>query len=200
MTGRVKFGQAEATMATADLMRGVATGERQAWVELVGRYNGMMYGIARSYGLDRSASGDVVQTAWLRLVEHIGTLREPRAIGGWLATTVRRQCLLIVRNRQREVPIEQADGLCALDSDQSPEGEVVAQDRDARVRVAFRRLPAEDRRLLGCLMISARCSYADASIRLGMPVGSIGPTRARSLRRLRRELAAVGVNGSILTG
>ena len=200
MTGRVKFGQAEATTATEDLMRGVATGERQAWEELVGRYNGMMYGIARSYGLDLSASGDVVQTTWLRLVEHIGTLREPRAIGGWLATTVRRQCLLIVRNRQRELPIEQADGLRTLDSDPSPEGEAVARDRDARVRVAFHRLPAEDRRLLGCLMISARCSYADASIRLGMPVGSIGPTRARSLRRLRRELAAVGVNDSILAG
>ena len=76
----------------------------------------------------------------------------------------------------------------------------MARDRDARVRVAFHRLPAEDRRLLACLMIPARCSYADASIRLGMPVGSIGPTRARSLRRLRRELAAVGVNDSILTG
>ena len=200
MTGRVKFGHAEATTATADLMRGVATGERQAWEELVGRYNGMMYGIARSYGLDLSASGDVVQTAWLRLVEHIGTLREPRAIGGWLATTVRRQCLLIVRNRQRELPIEQADGLGTLDSDHSPEGEAVARDRDARVRVAFHRLPAEDRRLLECLMISSRCSYADASIRLGMPVGSIGPTRARSLRRLRRELAAVGVNDSIMAG
>ena len=200
MTSTVKSRQSEAATATADLMHGVAGGDRQAWEELVGRYTGMLHTIARSYGLDPAASGDVVQTTWLRLVEHLGTLREPSAVGGWLATTVRRQCLLLVRNRQRELPVEQADELYSLDNDHSPEGEVVARDRDARVRAAFYRLPVKDRRLLACLMISARCSYADASARLGMPVGSIGPTRARSLQRLRRELAAVGINDIMAAG
>ncbi len=200
MTSTVKSRQSEAATATADLMLGVAGGDRQAWEELVGRYTGMLHAIARSYGLDPAASGDVVQTTWLRLVEHLGTLREPSAVSGWLATTVRRQCLLLVRNRQRELPVEQADELYPLDNDHSPEGEVVARDRDARVRAAFHRLPVKDRRLLACLMISARCSYADASARLGMPVGSIGPTRARSLQRLRRELAAVGINDIMAAG
>lgn len=198
MTSTVKSRQSEA--ATADLMHGVATGDGQAWEELVGRYTGMLHAIARSYGLDPAASGDVVQTTWLRLVEHLGSLREPSAVSGWLATTVRRQCILLARNRRRELPVEQADELYALDNDHSPEGEVVARDRDARVRAAFHRLPVKDRRLLACLMISARCSYADASVRLGMPVGSIGPTRARSLQRLRRELAAVGINDAMPTG
>ena len=200
MTSTVKSRQSEAATATADLMHGVAAGDRHAWEELVGRYTGMLYAIARSYGLDAATSGDVVQATWLRLVEHLGTLREPAAVGGWLATTVRRQCLALVRNRQRELPVEQADEFYALDNDHSPEGEVVARDRDARVRAAFHRLPVKDRRLLACLMISARCSYADASVRLGMPVGSIGPNRARSLTRLRRELAAVGINDSMLAG
>jgi len=200
MTSTVKSRQSKAATATADLMHGVAGGDRQAWEELVGRYTGMLHTIARSYGLDPAASGDVVQTTWLRLVEHLGTLREPSAVGGWLATTVRRQCLLLVRNRQRELPVEQADELYSLDNDHSPEGEVVARDRDARVRAAFYRLPVKDRRLLACLMTSARCSYADASARLGMPVGSIGPTRARSLQRLRRELAAVGINDIMAAG
>jgi len=111
MTSRVKSRQPEAATTTADLMRGVATGDRQAWEELVGRYTGMLYAIARSYGLDPATSGDVVQTTWLRLVEHLDTLREPSAIGGWLATTVHRQSLLMVRHRQRELPVEQADQL-----------------------------------------------------------------------------------------
>ena len=200
MTSTVKSRQSEAATATADLMHGVEAGDRHAWEELVGRYTGMLYAIARSYGLDAATSGDVVQATWLRLVEHLGTLREPAAVGGWMATTVRRQCLALVRNRQRELPVEQADEFYALDNDHSPEGEVVARDRDARVRAAFHRLPVKDRRLLACLMISARCSYADASVRLGMPVGSIGPNRARSLTRLRRELAAVGINDSMLAG
>ena len=199
MTSTVKSRQPEAA-TTADLMRGVATGDCHAWEELVGRYTGMLYAIARSYGLDAATSGDVVQTTWLRLVEHLGTLRDPGAVGGWLATTARRQCLVLVRTRPRELLVEQADELYALDNDHSPEGEVEARDRDARVRAAFHRLPVKDRQLLACLMISARCSYADASVRLGMPVGSIGPTRARSLQRLRRELAAVGINDAMAAG
>jgi RNA polymerase sigma factor (sigma-70 family) len=186
--------------ATADLMHGAATGDRQAWEELVGRYTGMLYAIARSHGLDPATSGDAVQTTWLRLVEHLGTLREPSAVGGWLATTVRRQCLVLVRNRRREPPVEQTEDLYPLDTDHSPEDEVVARDRDERVRAAFHRLPVKDRRLLACLMVSARCSYADASARLDMPVGSIGPTRARSLQRLRRELAAAGINDAMPAG
>ena len=141
--------------ATADLMHGAATGDRQAWEELVGRYTGMLYAIARSYGLDPATSGDAVQTTWLRLVEHLGTLREPSAVGGWLATTVRRQCLVLVRNRRRELPVEQAEELYPPDTDHSPENEVAARDRDAQVRAAFHRLPVKDRRLLACLMVSA---------------------------------------------
>ena len=200
MASTVKSSPSEFATATADLMHGVAAGDRHAWEELVGRYTGMLYGIARSYGLDPATSGDVVQTAWLRLVEHLGSLREPNAVGGWLATTVRRQCLLLVRHRQRELPFEQPDELYVLDNDHSPEGEVVGRDRDARVRAAFHRLPVKDRQLLACLMIPARCSYADASVQLGMPVGSIGPTRARSLQRLRAELAAVGINDAMAAG
>jgi RNA polymerase sigma factor (sigma-70 family) len=181
-------------VTTAELVQGAATGDRQAWEELVGRYDGMLHAIARSYGLDPTVRGDVVQTTWLRLIEHLDTLRDPGAIGGWLATTARRQCRLVIQNRQRECPSALADGLDAPDCDRSPEDEAVARDQDARVRAAFRRLPTADRRLLAYLTNSPRRSYADVSTRLGMPVGSIGPKRARSLDRLRRELAAVGID------
>jgi RNA polymerase sigma factor (sigma-70 family) len=197
MTSKV---QSRPEAMSAELVHGAVTGDRQAWEQLVSRYTGMLYGIARSYGLDSSTSGDVVQTTWLRLVEHLDTLRDPGAIGGWLATTARRHCLSVVRSHRRERPVEQVDGLDAPDRDRSPEDEAAARDRDERVRAAFHRLPIRDRRLLVGLMASPRCSYADLSAGLGMPVGSIGPTRARSLDRLRRELAAVGIDDRLLTG
>jgi RNA polymerase sigma factor (sigma-70 family) len=198
MTSKVQFRLPEVT--SAGLLHGAAAGDHQSWEELVNRYTGMLYAIARSYGLDSWTSADVVQATWLRLVEHVDTLRDPGAIGAWLATTARRQCFSVVRSRRREHPVEQVDGLDAADRDPSPEDEVAARDRDARVRAAFHRLPIRDRRLLICLMNSPRCSYADVSASLGIPVGSIGPTRARSLDRLRRELAAVGINDPLPTG
>jgi len=183
-----------AAVTTAELVQAAADGDGQAWEELVRRYNGMLHTIARSYGLEPSARGDVVQTTWLRLVEHLGTVREPAAVGTWLATTARRQCGLVVRNREQERPDARAESIDASDCGRSPEEQAVARDQDARVRAAFRRLPTADRRLLAYLMDSPHPSYADVSARLGMPVGSIGPTRARCLARLRHQLASVGIN------
>jgi RNA polymerase sigma factor (sigma-70 family) len=179
---------------TAKLVQGAAAGEREAWEGLVSRYTGMLHAIASSYGLDPTVRSDVVQTTWLRLIEHLDTLRDPGATGAWLATTARRQCCLVVQNRQRERPGARAEDLDVADGDRSPEDQAVARDQDARVRAAFRRLPTRDRRLLAYLMNSPSRSYADASAKLGMPVGSIGPTRARCLDRLRRELVAVGID------
>jgi RNA polymerase sigma factor (sigma-70 family) len=181
-------------VATAELVQGAATGDRQAWEELVGRYTGMLHAITSSYRLDPSVRGDVAQTTWLRLIEHLDTLRDPGAVGTWLATTAHRECRLVVQNRRRERPGTRAEDLDTADCDRSPEDEAVARDQDARIRAAFRRLSTPDRRLLAYLMNSPRRSYADTSARLGMPVGSIGPTRARCLDRLRRELVAVGID------
>ena len=91
------------------------------------------------------------------------------------------------------------DGADVPDPGRSPEEEVTAGDRDARMRAALRRLPARDRQLLALLMASRRPSYGKVSAELRMPVGSIGPTRARCLARLRRELEADGVDEQLLS-
>lgn len=192
MTSEVQSRRSAVT--TARLVQGAAAGDRQAWEELVARYTGMLQAITRSYWLDPAVRGDVVQTTWMRLLEHLDTLRDPGAAGAWLATTAHRECRLVIQNRRREHPGARAEDLDLVDADRSPEDEAVARDQDARVRAAFRRLPTPDRRLLAYLMNSPRRTYADASARLGMPVGSIGPTRARCLDRLRRELVAVGID------
>jgi RNA polymerase sigma factor (sigma-70 family) len=181
----------------AELVRGALAGDRESWDSLVRRHNGVLYYVARSFRLDKAAADDAVQTTWLCLVEHLGTLRDPDRVGAWLVTTMRRHIMSTFRGHGPQ--LTGLDGTDVPDPGRSPEDEVTAGDRDARVRAAVRRLPARDRQLLALLMASRRPSYGKVSAELRMPVGSIGPTRARCLERLRRELKADGMDEQVLS-
>ena len=175
-----------------DLVVGAAAGDQKAWNELIDRYAGLVWHVARSHRLSYADASDVAQTVWLRLVEALPRLREPAAVGGWLATTTRHECLRVLRISGREVP----DDLTAHDDipsqDASPEAVVaLAEDREL-VRRALDRLSDRCRALLRALAYSPHDSYTDISAALGMPVGSIGPTRLRCLQHLRRGLVADG--------
>jgi RNA polymerase sigma factor (sigma-70 family) len=183
------------TATNAELVRGALARDCDSWEDLVRRYNGSLYRVARSFRLDQSATDDAVQTTWLSLVEHLGTLRNPDGVGAWLRTTLRRHITSMFRSRGRGPGFVGLDGLDIPDPGRSPEDEVTAADQGARVRAALGRLPARDRQLVTLLMDSARPSYGKVSAELRIPVGSIGPTRARSLNRLRHELEAVGIDG-----
>jgi RNA polymerase sigma factor (sigma-70 family) len=174
------------------LVVGAAGGDTNAWDELVDRFSGLVWHIARGHRLGDADAADVAQTVWLRLVESLPRLREPAALGGWLATTTRHECLRVLRISGREVP-DESDALVDIPStDASPEAVAeLAEDRQL-VRAALDRLSERCRTLLRALAYSPDDSYADISAALGMPVGSIGPTRARCLQRLRRELVAGG--------
>ena len=100
----------------------------------------------------------------------------------------------MVKSRARECSSERLDEIEAAGEEATPEGNEVIRDRNARVRTAYRRLPERDQQLLTVLMASPPLSYQEVATTLQMPVGSIGPTRARCLERLRRELAVVGVD------
>jgi RNA polymerase sigma factor (sigma-70 family) len=168
-------------------------GEERAWAELVDRFSPMLWAIARGYRLSREDTADAIQTAWLRLLQHIGELREPHLVGGWLATTVRRQCLGIRgspdRSRVRGLPDafldEQTD--LAADAPGVDDG-LLRAERQEVLYEALMRLPARQRLLLRLLAASPPPSYRDISAATGIPVGSIGPTRARALQRLRDML------------
>jgi RNA polymerase sigma factor (sigma-70 family) len=176
----------------SQLVVGAAGGDTKSWDELVDRFGGLVWHVARGHRLGDADAADVSQTVWLRLVESLPRLREPAALGGWLATTTRHECLRVLRLSGREVP-DESDALVDIPStDAAPEAVVeLAEDRHL-VRTALDRLSERCRTLLRALAYSPDDSYANISEALGMPVGSIGPTRARCLQRLRRELVAGG--------
>lgn len=164
-----------------------ARGNQMAWNEIVEQYSGMLWAVARAHRLSTGDAADVVQTSWLRLVEHLPEIRNPGGIGAWLATTARRESLRTLRRAACSEPSDQLDAL--TDSRLvEVDGRLLRDERDAALWRAFEQLPARDQALLRLLTAEPASSYEEISAALKMPIGSIGPTRARAFERLRREL------------
>jgi RNA polymerase sigma factor (sigma-70 family) len=189
-------GAAVADDDAGELVRAAAGGDKDAWRALVQRFSGLVWSITRAYHLSRADAADVSQTTWLRLAEHIGTIDNPDRVGAWLATAARRECLQNIRANARAVPTDDMTRLDHPGEDNPTEDEVLRAEteREQRLRAkalwqAVTRLPLRCRQLLTVLMASPPPSYAEVAAALDLPVGSIGPTRARCLQRLRQELA-----------
>jgi len=174
------------------LASAAAAGDQRAWEQLVEEFSGLVWAVTRAHRLSRSDAADVAQTTWLRLVEHIGRVQDPGRLGAWLATTARRECLRLVRTAARTVPADH-EVLEREPSDTTVDADVLLAERDTALWQAFDRLPARDQGLLRLLVADPTPSYDEIGAALGMPIGSIGPTRARCLERLHREAAVVGV-------
>lgn len=180
---------------TAALVRQAAAGDRAAWNALVDRFSGLVWAVTRSTGLRDSDAADVCQTTWLRLVEHLGRIEQPERIGAWLATTARRECLRVRMRATRDVLTGDDHALEARDAPTPAlDGRLVTGERDEQLRTAFSKLPPKSRSLLVLLNADPPISYAEISCILGMPIGSIGPTRARALARLRRHVEHLGIS------
>lgn len=171
----------------AELVSAAAGGDQSAWDALVERYAGLVWAVARGFRLDAADAADVTQATWLRLVEHLGQLRDPAALGAWLATTTRREAISLIRKR-REVPFADTEPIETPDEQPAPWHHLVVADRDHELWQAFRRLPARCQTLLRLLVIEPVGSYASAAAALAMPIGALGPTRGRCLTTLRDEL------------
>jgi RNA polymerase sigma factor (sigma-70 family) len=178
--------------STARLVRRAARGDQHAWDQLVGRYSGLLWAVARAHRLTSVDAADVVQSSWLRLVEHLAEIRNPDGIGAWLATTARRECLRVLRDTARYEPVDDIETLTGVDPGDLG-GALRTAERNAGLRRAFERLPARHQALLRLLTTDPTPSYEEIGAALAMPIGSIGPTRARALERLRRELRNTGV-------
>jgi RNA polymerase sigma factor (sigma-70 family) len=183
--------------SVAALVARVGQGEQAAWDELVERYSPLVWSICRHYQLSRHDIDDVGQNVWLLLVEHIGGLREAAALPGWLATTTKREAVRAVRaSRGRErAGLPPEEQLPPELVDATVERELIVMERNAALRAAFAELPPRCHELLSLLMSDPPPGYGYISATLGIPVGSIGPTRARCLDRLRRSPHLVGVLG-----
>ena len=175
----------------AQLVRGAAEGDKQAWERLVRQYARLLWSITVDFKLKESDAADVVQTTWLRLLEHIDRIEYPDRVGSWLAATARNECLRSLAARKRVVLTHEDEVLTGVAAPE-PEADarILADERDQVVREALSALPRRWQRLLELLMADPPTSYADISSELDLPVGSIGPTRGRCLARLRVLLQA----------
>jgi RNA polymerase sigma factor (sigma-70 family) len=173
-----------------ELVDAARAGDADAWNDLVDRFLPMVSGVIGRLRLPPADAADVNQTVWLRLVEHLDDLRDPRALPGWLATTARREALRAIEARRRTVAVDpQAGSLEQIPHEGEVDDLVLAAERAQALRDGLAELPAQRRELLELLVADPPVSYEEISRRLEIPIGSIGPTRARALAQLRNTRA-----------
>jgi RNA polymerase sigma factor (sigma-70 family) len=177
---------------TASLVRAASAGDDQAWTRLVERYRRAVETTARNVGLGPADVADVAQTTWLRLFQHLGSLRQPERVGAWLVTTARHEAIRVSRRSQREtVTGDEVDAEAESYETAELDRALLDAERDDALRGAFRTLTPRCQKLLHLLVGQESTSYASAAAELHMPIGSLGPTRARCIECLRKsELAA----------
>jgi RNA polymerase sigma factor (sigma-70 family) len=173
------------------LVTRAAGSDQGAWNELVERYAPLVWAICNRYRLSNHDIEDVGQSVWLLLVEQLGKLREPAALPGWLATTTKRECLRVVTTAQRLGT--RLDDTQEFADDVMIDEEILRAERDAGLRAAFAELPPRCRQMLSMMISDPPHSYAEISATMGIPMGSIGPQRARCLDRLRRSDALIAL-------
>jgi RNA polymerase sigma factor (sigma-70 family) len=161
-------------------------GDWLAWKHLIDQYGRLIWATAHDFKLAESDAADVVQATWLRLVENIHRIECPEKVGSWLAATARHECLRSLTARKKivlapdDAPL---DGVALHEP--AIDERLLADERAQTVREAISRLPWRSQQLLELLMADPPPSYAEISDQLGLPVGSIGPTRGRCLEKLR---------------
>jgi RNA polymerase sigma factor (sigma-70 family) len=162
-----------------------AGGDAVALDDLVRLMTPVLWHVVRAYRLPSEVAEDVVQTTWLALVRTRSSIHEPAAIGGWLTTTARREAWRVAKASGRGIPVEDEELARRLPDEGSAEAEVVRRDVDARLWQAVERLSDRCQALLRIVAFEHRPDYTQIAADLGMPVGSIGPTRGRCLTKLR---------------
>lgn len=191
-------GSASATLAerAGAALRSVRAGDGQAMAGLVEMLTPLLWQVARSAGLDHHSAEDTVQLAWLRLVEHVDDLERPEAVVGWLVTTVRRESWRVSGTTRRttvsgdDTIMDDARSAVARSAPADPEETAFARTQEAHLWRHVQALTPRCQMLLRTISYAERPDYAAISGALGMPVGSIGPTRGRCLATLRAALLA----------
>jgi RNA polymerase sigma factor (sigma-70 family) len=171
----------------AGLLDAAARGDRAAWEEIVRRYEGLVTATVRAFRLQEADAADAEQRTWLRLIEHHAAVRDPEHLGGWLATTATRECLGILRGHRFVIDLADVDAV--PDPQGDIEQRVIDADEAAHLWNVVTLLPPRGRAVVRALFADERIPYAEVSRATGIPVGSLGPTRARVLRQLRQLLA-----------
>jgi RNA polymerase sigma factor (sigma-70 family) len=177
-------------------VRAAAAGDARAWEQLVDRYSSLLWSICRTYRLSPEEAADVVQLTWLRLLENLERIRDPRRLAGWLATTCRRECMAVLRQSRSSVTTENERMDRLLGGDPPADEPILTAEQFAILWEAFHRLSEWCQRVLRALVVDPENrppSYRLVAAKLQVPVGSLGPTRARCLSQLRKLLDNGGI-------
>ncbi|GJM19538.1 MAG: RNA polymerase sigma factor [Phycisphaeraceae bacterium] len=167
--------------ADPDLIEACLAGDQSAWTELVERYSALVYSVPSRHRLPRDVCEDVFQGVWAIAVKHLSQLRDAQSLPAWLITTAQRETWRVAKRASRDAGVAlPAEEIAWSDPQEADE----LEDRQ-RVRSAFARLGERCRRVLTETFRTERASYDLLAERLDMPRGSIGPTRARCLEKLR---------------
>jgi RNA polymerase sigma factor (sigma-70 family) len=185
-----------------DLVTRASHGDERAWGALVERYSSLIWSICRRYRLGDADAEDAVQSVWLRAAGQLGAIRDPAALPGWLATVTRRECLRVLRAVPGPLTARNGPDAETIPDEQAwtAEQELLAAERHTALRAAFSELPPSDRRLIRLLIQDPPVSYTQISAQLGIPIGSIGPTRRRCLDKLRRHPAIAALISTDTSG
>jgi RNA polymerase sigma factor (sigma-70 family) len=173
-------------LSDADIVARCASGDEAAWRALILRYRRLVYTIPYRMGLDPDASDEVSQITWVRLAQRIGAIQEPARVRAWLVTTARRVALNVAGRRHDAETETQAE---LTDPADLPSEEIERLEQQQSVRVALARLDQRCRDLLSLLYYpdersTEPLSYEAVAKKMGIPHGSVGPTRLRCLKKL----------------
>jgi RNA polymerase sigma factor (sigma-70 family) len=177
-------------------VRAAAAGDARAWEQLVDRYHNLVWSICRGYRMSDEDTADATQLTWLRLLENLERIRDPGRLAGWLATTCRHECLALLRRSRSFITVEDEKLDWLLGAVGPVDQPVLTADDYTALWQAFQRLSAWCQRVLRALVVDAedgRPSYRLVASQLQVPVGSLGPTRARCLAQLRKLLGSDGI-------
>jgi RNA polymerase sigma factor (sigma-70 family) len=184
---------ANEAISDTDLVNACRNGERAAWERLVRRYERLIYTIPRRAGLDEHAAADVFQTVFTKLLENIEKLKQPDRIQAWLVTTARHETLQILarhRKRGNTISVEDDDDAMEIRDDSPlPDELLISLENEHRIHQALSKLDDRSREFLTELFLRDEpLTYDALAAKFGISVGSIGPTRARCLSKLRAHL------------
>ena len=178
----------DVTRNMTDILQRVGGGDPAAWEEVIRRYGMFVCATVRSFRMQDADALDAVQTTWLRLAENAHRVRHPERLGGWLATTARRECLHILRQTMPVPRLFETVLEVVADPSAGPERSIVEADSARRLWAHVDELSPRRRALLRARFADNARAYAEIARAVGIPLGGIGPTQARALQQLRDRI------------
>jgi len=192
----VRTSQPDRGTRLAGLIGAARAGSEAALGQLVTELSPLLWQVARAAGLSSGDAEDVLQTTWMRLVTHLDDIHDATALTGWLVTTTKREAWRVRAAERRQLPTDQELFAEIADQEIGSEEQVILDDQRRALWAAIGGLSRRCQELLRVIAFTTRPDYAAVAAALGMPVGSIGPTRGRCLAKL-RALLADGAEGSL---